>query len=245
MSAAFIKEIYLWEHEHAYQPRRILNAFTNAEINKPIRKRVKWRIVEGKNLCHVMFVKGSVYEEIIKSLEKRSIDIEPITLELLKYYNIELYYELKKKVVNNEACIVATAYSHPILPLFYEERQGPLNVYINLYWSLMYYFNEFFKEIYNNSHRVCVGFWLPECAYTKEVIKILVKVFEDVLKIHQIPKEKATLYIILDESQGGGIIPDKPYLLEDLNIYVIFRDHALSDAISFSNDVDELLYVDY
>lgn len=227
----------LWEHEHAYQPRRLIDAYREEEVSAPggVIKRIMGRTIKERNLFRVALAPGSAYDEIVRSLDQRSLDIEPITLSLLAKHNPKAYQELKRRVLEGRAAIVATAYSHPILPLMYEDSL--VNAMINIRWSIELYLEEFLDALVKGDESLVVGWWFPECAYKAELVNIIYEELVDSVGKRGLKVRGVTLYLILDETQGWGVDPSKVYRMEGRPyVLVLFRDHALSDAISFSND---------
>jgi len=230
-------EKILWEHRHGYQPRRIIDGFKLKERERHAVRKVRDRIIHGLNECHVVLAPGSVYDEIINTVDNRSINIEPITLKMLKEYNEEAYNELLDKVFSGRTWIVATAYSHPIQPLMRSDNRD--NFLINLYWSWSFFFELFYKYILDKTSPPIVGWWMPECAYTKEAMEDTYKVANEVAKEYGF--NDIYLILFLDDRQvkrkgvSIGFIKDR--------VIVAIRDSALSNAIAFNSILADILCI--
>jgi len=229
---------------HAYQPRRIVDAFTVEErvFGKPIIKRVRDREVKGKNWFEIVLVPGSVYDEIVKASVNRSLNVEPITLEALKKLNKKTYDKLMKLVLSSKTFILATSYSHPILPTMMKNSE--LDTKINLYWSLMYYYENFWRRLWEKEKKVPpIGFWFPECAYSRDVLILFFQVLNE-LTTSWGWTEKPQVYLVLDEVHGIGLDPSRIYVIKagDNQCFAFFRYHSLSNTIAFESKLRRILY---
>ncbi len=228
---------------HAYQPRRIVDAFTGEErvFGKPITKRVRDREVKGKNYFDIILVPGSVYDEIVKASVKRSMNVEPITLLALRKLNEKAYNQLMELVLSHKTYISAASYSHPILPMMMENSE--LDAKINFYWSLIFYYETFWHRLWEKEKRVpLISFWLPECAYSEDVLILFFQVLNE-LAASWGWKEKPQVYLVLDEVQGTNLDPSRMYMIKagDNQCFAFFRYHPLSDAVGFENKLRKIM----
>jgi len=235
--------VTFWEHEHGYQPRRLIDGFTGEERvhKKGLVKRVRNRRVKAKNWFDVVLIPGSVYDEIVKSSEKRSLNIEPLTLVALKRLNRKAYDQLMDYVLSRKTFIAASSYCHPILPMRLENSE--FDARINFYWSLLFYYETFWRRIYEKEKRVpLVGFWLPECAYSKAVLAVFLEVLEKLAESWGWADELKA-YLLLDEIQGKKIDPSRVYVLKAGNrqCFAFLRYNHLSNTIAFEPKLKKIM----
>jgi len=221
----------IWEHGHAYQPRRILDAVTSEsrEIENGLSIRLAETTKRGRNWFELMLAPGSVYDHIIAALDGRSIDIEPLTLLHLKKLNPLIYEELKKRIQQGNASVFPCPFSHPILPLLV--RKSHLDTEVNLNWTLQLTF-----AMLGNPSDKQVFLWLPECAYSQEVAQAMAKVTKAMCSEMQV-------FLLLDEFQGQDVEPSQTYkvTLGQEIVYAVFRSRWLSDAYAFSSDAEGVI----
>jgi len=228
---------------HAYQPRRIVDAFTGEErvFGKPITKRVRDREVKGKNYFDIILVPGSVYDEIVKASEMRSINVEPITLIALKQLNEAAFNQLMELVLSRKTFILATSYSHPILPMMMENSE--LDAKINFYWSLMFYYETFWRPLWEREKRVpLIGFWFPECAYSKDALTFFFEVLNK-LATSWGWTNTPQVYLIFDELHGIDLDPSRMYMIKagERQCSAFFRYHSLSYTVAFENKLRKIM----
>ncbi|PIZ56907.1 hypothetical protein COY23_02210 [bacterium (Candidatus Torokbacteria) CG_4_10_14_0_2_um_filter_35_8] len=140
---------------------------------------------------------------------KVTLNISGSLIDLLEDFGYqEVLYGFKELIEKGQVELVGTAKYHPILPLIPEKeviRQIKLQEK-----TLEKYFGDSFKR---------QGFFIPELAYSKKVAKVI--------------KELGYRWIILDEISHSGSIGlisfNKKYLIEGLDLQVIFRNRNLSD----------------
>ena len=239
--------IILWEHGHAYQPRRLTKvAVLDIERDEEVRREFELVIgvkrIKAENLMRLALKPESTYDHIILFLDYRSIDIEPITLKYLKMLNKEAYYRLKDKISRRISGILATAYSHPMLPLLYIQSKELFKICI--WWSINMVLEEFgsYFEKQLRKGYILLGFWLPECAITREILNEIYNILCDIAyRRYGITRDRTYLLVLLDEGQGPAY-PGRIYRYRDNpQILLAFRDHGLSDVISFVNDYNYII----
>ncbi|MFX0162969.1 MAG: hypothetical protein ACFE68_06550 [Candidatus Hodarchaeota archaeon] len=247
-----MNENILLEHMHAYQPRRIVDAFLGIERENlgekelNFTKYVRDRAVKGLNWFEIVLKPGSVYDEIINLLPERSLNVEPITLKAFQELNPPAFNRLLKLIFNDEATIACTTYSHPIMPVAIS--QSPFDLRINLSWSLDFYFELFWKKLWEKEQNFPpIFFWLPECAVNSETINLIVETVRE--KTIEWGWEKEVFIIfILDEYQVENNYRSGIYKLysaqtpSEIYPFVLLRDHAFSDAISFSSNLGVIIH---
>ncbi len=251
-AVSFLNENILLEHMNSYQPRRIVDAFLGVERENLSEKELNFtkyvrdKAVNGRNWFEIVLKPGSVYDEIINLLPERSLNVEPITLKALQELNSPVFNRLLKLILNNEATIACTTYSHPIIPITIS--QSPFDVYINLSWSLDFYFELFWKKLWEKEQNFpLIFFWLPECAVNSETISLIV----DTIRKKTIEwgwEKEVFIIFILDEYQVKNNYRSGIYKLHSEQIpseiypFVLLRDHAFSDAISFSSNLGVIIH---
>ncbi len=227
--------VIISDHEHAYQPRRIIDGIKKTVRTEGVEKKIMGRKIQGNNYFDVVLLPNSVYDEIIKSARYRSINIEPITLIALEKLNYLAYQQLVTMLKNGESEIIFSLYSHPIAPLMM--RHSEFDLRVNFLWSfgsLAVKFGNYFQK--SETDTCFWGVWLSETAVDGPTLHILqetaLKVFN---RVSTNCKKEMHLFIILDEfqtknAQGTGI-----YQLEGMEkpIFLILRDNLFSNVISF------------
>ena len=216
----------VWEHGHAYQPRRIVDAILHE--SRDISGGVHWTLsgkkVSAANWFELMLKPGGVYDAILDVLKTRSIDVEPLTLHGLSKLNPEAYNRLGMLVDEGQASLFLTTYAHVILPILATESF--LDAKVNVQWSTRYLLRR-----HGSQGNLPVFLWLSECAYSKEAARA---VFEAVQAVQPLTR----VFILLDEYQGDNIDPCRPYklVLEEGELGLVFRSRWVSDAYAFSRD---------
>ncbi|MFX0207675.1 MAG: hypothetical protein ACFFDT_16930 [Candidatus Hodarchaeota archaeon] len=235
--------VTLSDHEHAYQPRRIIDGIKQIMRKKDIKKNIMGRVIQGNNYFEVVLLPHSVYDEIIKSARCRSVNIEPITLSALEKLNPPAYHQLVTLLRKGDCEILFSLYSHPIAPLM--RQHSEFDVRINFIWSfksLITKFGDFFHK--TPSDRCFWGVWLSETAVDTPTLHILQDVAKKVYYSGPTtPKTKMELFIILDEFQVKNAKGTGIYRLEgtENSIHVILRDNMFSNVISFGRTADVFL----
>ncbi len=222
----------IWEHGHAYQPRRILDAVTSEsrEIENGLSIRFAETAKRARNWFELMLAPGSVYDLLIEALDTRSIDIEPLTLLYLKKLNPLIFEELRRRIRHGNASVFPCPFSHPILPLLVKKSR--LDTEVNLNWTLQLTF-----AILGRPSDKRVFLWLPECAYSQEVAQAIVKVARAI-------RSEMQVFLLLDEFQGQDVEPSQPHKvnLGQETAYAVFRSRWLSDAYAFSSDAEWVIH---
>lgn len=220
----------IWEHGHAYQPRRIVDAIRQETRRVPggVRKG-KSSGSSAKNWFELMLRPGGAYDTIIDTLETRSIDIEPLTLFHLAKLNPHVHDKLCRLVADGRASLFSSTYSHPILPLLASESF--LDAKINVRWGVQY--------TLENAHKGQEGsifFWLSECAYSDRAAQAVLEAIRDL-------RPSSRVFLVLDEFQGENVDPSHPYWLrlETGGLGLVFRSRWVSDAYAFSQDPEWLI----
>ena len=220
----------IWEHGHAYQPRRIIDAIRGEERSIPggVHKNLLGKTISAKNWFELMLGPGGIYETIVTSLESRSLDIEPITLFHLAKLNPDIHGKILELAARGGASLFPSTYSHPILPLLVSESF--LDAKINVRWGVEYVLGNF-----NSLQGGSLFFWLSECAYSAKAAQAILSAIREIHLNTQV-------FLLLDEFQGQNIDPSQPYRLglEDGEIGLAFRSRWVSDAYAFSQDADWL-----
>lgn len=228
-----MKWIVLWEHGHAYQPRRLVDSVdqTPREVRGAVHITVKGVRTIGENWFELMLRPGGVYDLVVEAASGRSIDIEPLTLHHLRNLNPKSFERLREKAITGQTFIVATLYSHPILPLLAEA--SPLDALVNTVWGLRFHLKAFGEP----SDEGTIALWLSECAYSKEAARIILEGAEEVLG------EGVRVLFLLDELQSEGIEQGRPYTatIGSKRLFPVFRSRWLSDAYAFSPTYEGIL----
>jgi len=247
-----LNENILLEHMHGFQPRRIVDAFLGIERENLGKKELNFtkyvrdRAVNGKNWFEIVLKPGSVFDEIINLLPERSLNVEPITLKSLQELNSPAFNRLLKLILNDEATIACTTYSHPIMPIAIS--QSPFDVRVNLSWSFDLYFKLFWKKLWEKDQTFPpIFFWLPECAVNSETINLIVETVRE-KTIEWGWNKEVFIIFILDEYQVENNYRSGIYKLHseknlsEIYSFVLLRDHAFSDAISFSSNLGVIIH---
>ena len=222
----------IWEHGHAYQPRRLIDAFTSKsrEVENGVSITLDGTAKRAANWFELMLTPGGVYDILIAALDTRSFDIEPLTLLHLKKLNPKAYEELKEYVRQGKTSIILCPFSHPILPLLVEKSL--LDTEVNLHWTL-----QVILSLFGLPKDKRVFLWLAECAYSQEVARTVLAVIRGILP-------EAQIFLLLDEFQGHNVEPSQPYkvTLAQGDVYALFRSRWLSDAYAFSSDAEWVIH---
>ena len=222
----------IWEHGHAYQPRRLVDAVTSKsrEIENGLSITLSGTVRRASNWFDLMLAPGSVYDTLIAALDTRSIDIEPLTLIHLKKLNPLAFEEMKRCVGQGSASVFPCPFSHPILPLLHKKSR--LDTEVNLHWSFQLIFTMLGQPADKR-----VFLWLPECAYSQEIAQAVLKVAGEILP-------EAQVLFLLDEFQGQDVDPSRPCKVTFAQgiAYAVFRSRWLSDAYAFSSDAEWVVH---
>ena len=129
---------------------------------------------------------------------------------------------------------------HVILPLLHSDFDRRLVVRIGLllYWKIVRDYHEFIKSAHGDSQFI-VAFWLPECGYSHNTLKILHEEFKAFTKKEGVPN--AHLVLLLDNVQAKD--RDTDVMMKAWNqvkvgkdhVSVVFRDRSFSDWVTYSN----------
>jgi hypothetical protein len=221
----------IWEHGHAYQPRRIVDAILIETRHIPggVRRRINGRVSYAENWFELMLRSGGAYDTMVDNLETRSIDFEPLTLFHLARLNPEAHKRLWQLVAEGRIGLFPSAYSHPILPLMASESF--FDAKTNVEWGVQY--------VLGNGHNPQgspVFFWLSECAYNAKAAQAILDAIREV-------RPSAQVFLLLDEFQGENIDASHPYRLrlETGEVGLVFRSRWVSDAYAFSQDSEWLI----
>jgi len=217
----------IWEHGHAYQPRRIVNAVSSMsrEVKDGVSIKLEGTVRTAANWFELM-LGGGVYDLLIANAETRSLDIEPLTLLHLRRLNPKAFDMLNQYAKHGKTSIFPCPYSHPILPLLIERSQ--FDSQVNVYWAVQIVFT-----LLGRPKDGRVFLWLTECAYSREAARMVCEVVRRIL-----PESK--VFLLLDEFQGQDIDPCQPHKLSipGAEVFVVFRSRWLSDAYAFCPDAD-------
>jgi hypothetical protein len=221
--SAEVTEVLLWEHGHAYQPRRVLDGVlgTNRSVPGNVRLVVRGKEFEGANWFNLMLQPGSVYTVLVEAMKGRSLDIEPLTLHYLKQAPT-LYNALRGQVRDGRTHIVAATYAHPILPLLAAESL--LDARVNVAWGL----HSLGQELLTPQGKVFI--WLSECAYSNEAAQIVTNTVRAVFG------DEVQTVFLLDERQATR--PARSLGRTGVGALVVLRSTWLSDAYAFSPEYD-------
>lgn len=221
-----MKEIVLWEHGHAYQPRRLIDSVDQSprEVRGTVHIQRKGVRMVGRNWFELMLRPGGVYDLLVEAASGRSIDMEPLTLHHLKNLNPQSFESLREKALTGRTYMAAAPYSHPILPILAEA--SPLDALVNVVWGLRFHQQTFGEALGDGT----IAFWLSECAYSKEAVKVVLKAVGEVFG------DGAKVLFLLDELQSEGTEQGMPYAttIDSERVFVVFRSRWLSDAYAFS-----------
>ncbi len=153
------------------------------------------------------------YQPLVKILKnnpnfKITLNINSCLSYLLYEYGYQNLLEDLSNLINSKQIeLLDTAAYHPILPLL-NKREVIKQIKIN--WEM----NQGLLKLKKRPQ----GFWLPECAYSREVAEII--------------KSAGYKWIVLDEiscSQNlNKINYNKRYKIKDIDLTVIFRNRQLS-----------------
>lgn len=227
-----LTDVAFWEHGHAYQPKRIVDGVVNSvrEVPKGVNISLAGRKVSGRNWFELMLQPRSVYDLIVEAADGRTVDVEPITLRYLQKMNPAAYERLLRMDADEQTHIVATTYSHPILPLL--EKDSAFDAKVNVTWGLRFY-----QQTFQRKEGSPILFWLNECAYSEQAAEIVSEAVEAVFG------SGARTVFLLDEFQGDnidlGLVHSLP--LGEGRALAVFRRHWLSDAFAFSSDLEWIL----
>ena len=220
----------IWEHGHAYQPRRLVDSILNENrrVQGGVHRNLLGRMISDENWFELMLSAGGIYENIVNTLGTRSIDVEPITLFSLSKADPQTYMRLLKMVAEGRASLFPSTYSHPILPML--ASQNFFDAKINVLWGIRYVLKE---TKYQGGP---IFFWLSECAYSELAAQAVLQAVNETYP-------SARVFLLLDEFQAGNIDPSQTYKVQLVNgaIELVFRSRWVSDAYAFSNNTDALV----
>ncbi|MDQ1278976.1 MAG: hypothetical protein QG670_236 [Thermoproteota archaeon] len=221
-------KVQVWEHGHAYQPRRIVDSIFNSfrDIPKGLRLSLGEKQIDGTNWFELMIKPNSVFDLMINAMYYRSIDIEPLTLHQLKKTNPKTFEKFIQNVDSKLTFFVSSLYSHPILPLLVEDSL--FDAKVNVAWGIRFY-----QKFASNDGIRTILIWLSECAYSWKAAEVVLEVVKEVFG------QDTKVVFLLDEQQGEMIDSSRIYQvhLSGGTIRSIFRCHWLSDAYAFSSDI--------
>lgn len=130
-----------------------------------------------------------------------------LTYQLYETGYKSLLHDIQKLIKRGQIELTDTAAFHPLLPLI-DLREVKKQISIN--WEMN-------QGLFRLTERP-KGFFLPECAYSKEVARLI--------------KKCGYEWILLDEISFDGTLhpidPEKKYEITDIGLPVIFRDRTIS-----------------
>ncbi len=225
-------DVAFWEHGHAYQPKRTVDGILGSvrEVSGGVSISLPHGKVSGRNWFELMLQPHSVYDLIAESADGRTVDIEPITLSYLRKINPAAYEQLLQKDASGQTHIVATTYSHPILPMLAEDNI--LDARVNVAWGLRFY-----QQTLQREARSPILFWLNECAYSEQAAEIVAETAKTIFG----PDAKVVFPLDEFQSEGAnlGVVHSIP--LNGGEALAVFRSHWLSDACAFGSDLEWIL----
>lgn len=216
-------EMLVGFHFHGYQPGDVVSVeFKHDDIR--FIERISHIIADNhtyKNWTEYMLKRYpkifSFFETLGKENLKFSLDVEPWTIKMSEDLGINLLSTIRS--IKDFADIVATVPYHPIMPHL---EKFEMEVLSGIMW-------EIHKRI--NPDVMWQGVWLPECAYSSDVIKAIA---EQSFRLGNIQGT----YLFLDSTQI--IKPPEDYAKMSCNfiksvmkIGVVARDKAISNAFAF------------
>ena len=222
-------------HFHGYQPGDVVRWLEPdplkpprfEERNSPVAHTIRDRTVKGRNWTDAVLHTYGHMEAVLEDVAgAASVDIEPQTLVWLLGKDPDAYRRVVAAWEKGVAGLVVTPPFHPILPHHHRlEREALFDMMIDFYAPLL-----------RHAPARPVGLWLPEAAYTADVMRDYMAAARRAAGRYEgMPDLVNRVHLLVDERQVVHRDPKTAWYRApvDGGVPVAARDHALSGDFAF------------